>query len=175
LDPVPAYARPGYRPKEVERMELDLWDEMRTLERRFDDLFRAFVAPKARVYFPAVPKAWHRPFAPATDVFARKDDLVIRMELPGIDPAKDVKITVQDGELLISGERKKKEEIKEDHFYRMETSYGAFERHIPLFEGLDETKIKAEYREGILEVVMPAAAKAMEAPKAKIIPIKTAA
>jgi HSP20 family protein len=156
-------------------MELDLWDEMRTPERRFDDLFRAFVAPKARVYFPVVPRAWHRPFAPATDVFARKDDLVIRMELPGIDPAKDVKITVQDGELVITGERKQKEEIKEEHFYRVETSYGAFERHIPLFEGLDEKKIQAQYKEGILEIVMPAAAKVLETPEARVIPIKTAA
>lgn len=156
-------------------MELDLWDEMRTLERRFDDLFRAFVGPRARVFFPTAARGWHRPFVPAIDVFVRKEDLVVRMDLPGIDPAKDVKVTVQDGELVIWGERKQKEEIKDERFHRMEASYGAFERHIPLVEGLDEKKIKAEYRDGVLEIVMPAAARALETPKAKVIPIKTAA
>ena len=155
-------------------MDLELWDELRGMERRADDLFRAFLGPRARVWFPQMSNAWRRPFIPSTDVFARKGDLVIRIELAGIDAAKDVHLAVQDGELVVSGERKQKEEVKEEHYYRMEACYGAFERHIPVPEGTETAKIQALYKDGVLEIVVPAVAKALS-PKAKVIPVKTAA
>lgn len=153
-------------------MQIELWDEMAALERRMDELFRTFLGPRARLTFPALPVRLRRPFVPAIDVFSRGKDLVVRMELPGIDPVKDVAVTVEEDELVIRGERKRKEEVKEEHYYRMEASYGAFERHIPIPEGVDEGKIKAEYADGVLEVVVPEAAKALP-PKARSIPIRT--
>ncbi len=153
-------------------MQIELWDEMAALERRMDELFRTFLGPRARLTFPALPMRLRRPFVPAIDVFSRGMDLVVRMELPGIDPVKDVAVTMEEDELVIRGERKRREEVKEEHYYRMEASYGAFERHIPIPEGVDEGKIKAEYVDGVLEVVVPAAAKAMP-PKARSIPIRT--
>jgi HSP20 family protein len=154
-------------------MELDLWDEMMGLERRFDDVLRTFLGPRARTWFPALPTGLRRPFVPAVDMFARKDDLVIRVELPAIDPKKDVTVTIEEGNLVIRGERREREEVKEEHYYRMEASFGAFERRIPIPEGVDEKKIQAEYKDGVLEVLIPAIAKQMEEPKAKTIPIKT--
>ncbi|MBI2238229.1 MAG: Hsp20/alpha crystallin family protein [Actinobacteria bacterium] len=153
-------------------MQIELWDEMAALERRMDELFRTFLGPRARLTFPALPMRLRRPFVPAIDVFSRGKDLVVRMELPGIDAVKDVAVTMEEDELVIRGERRRKEEVKEEHYYRMEASYGAFERHIPIPEGVDEGKIKAEYVDGVLEVVVPAAAKAMP-PKARSIPIRT--
>lgn len=153
---------------------LEVWDEIAAMERRMDDLFRMFIGPRARLFYPALPEGLRRPFIPTTDVFARGKDLVVRLELPGIDPEKDMSVTVEAGELVIRGERKQKEEVKEEHYYRMEASYGAFERQIAVPEGIDENKIVAEYRDGVLEVVVPAAAKALEAPKAKAIPVKSA-
>ena len=161
------------RCKGVIRMRTgDLWDEVMGLERRLDDLFRGMFAPKARTYFPALPAGLLRPFIPAVDVFKRDGDMVMTFELPGIDPETDVSVSVEESDLVISGERKHSEEIKEEDYYRMETSYGSFERRIALPEGVTEKDIKAEYHDGLLEVRVPAA-KELKAPKAKAIPVKT--
>jgi HSP20 family protein len=106
-------------------------------------------------------------------VYERKGDLVVHAELPGLDPVKDVKVYIEDGALVITGERLQKEEVDEKDLYRMETSYGAFTRRVALPEGIDEETIRADYKEGVLEVLIPKAAKQIEAPKAKEIPIHT--
>ena len=160
--------------EEVRTMKLEVWDEIAALERRMDDLMRAFLGPRVRLSYPTLPLFLRRPFVPATDVFARNGDLVVRLEVPGIDPATDVNVTVEGGELVIRGERKQKEEVEEERYYRMEASYGAFERHIPVPEGIDEGKVKADYADGVLEVTFLAAAKEIEAPKAKTIPVQAA-
>jgi HSP20 family protein len=154
-------------------MDIELWDDMRGLERRFDDLFRTFMGPRSRTWFLPLSTSLHRVVVPAADVFVRKDDLVISLELPGIDPAKDVTITVEDGELVVRGERKELEEIKQQGYYRKETFHGTFERRFAVPEGTDEKKVKAEYKNGVLEIVLPAMAKPVQVPKAKAIPIKT--
>ena len=66
------------------------------------------------------------------DVFARGDDLVVKLELPGIDPEKDVSVEVREGMLFIAGERRHEKEIEEEAYYRMEASYGTFERQIAI-------------------------------------------
>jgi HSP20 family protein len=103
--------------------------------------------------------------------FADGGHLVVRAELPGVDPEKDVAITVEDGLLTISGERRSetKGEEKGRHFSEMQ--YGSFSRTIPLPEGVSEKDVTASYHDGILEVRLtvtePAPAKA-----AARIPIK---
>jgi HSP20 family protein len=137
-------------------MKLHVWDVPRELERRFDDLFRVFLGPRGRYFYPELPSAFggHTPFVPATDVFARNGDLVVRLEIPGVDPKKDVTLTVEDGDLVIRGKREKKEEVKDEDFYRMETSYGAFQRHVSIPEGISDKDIGAVYEDGILEVLV---------------------
>ena len=147
-------------------MAMTLWNEVADLERRMDDLFRGWSFP--RFAYPTFPP---RGYVPAIDVFQRGEDLVVRAELPGIDPEKDVKVSVEEGVLVVSGERKSKSEVKEQDYYRLESSYGSFQRRIPLPEGVDESKIKAEYKDGILEVVAQGAAKAPAAPAAKAVQI----
>jgi HSP20 family molecular chaperone IbpA len=132
------------------------------LERDIDTLLdRGFSAwsgsPWHRMMAPSVPAAW----APACDVFSRDGDLVVELALPGIDPEKDVQVTVQDGILCISGERHVEEDAGRD-YYRREWRRGAFERGIRLPEGVTGDDITATYRAGVLEVVLPAAAKAPE-------------
>jgi HSP20 family protein len=114
-------------------------------------------------------------FLPATDVYARDGDLVVRLELPGVEPAKDVAVTIEDGYLVVRGERRRSDEIKEHDIYRMEVSYGAFERRIALPEGVQDKEITAEYTDGVLEIVVPGARQAVEAlkPEPKAIPIQT--
>jgi HSP20 family protein len=159
--------------EEVKPMKLAVYDEIGELERRMDDLMRSFFGPRLRLSRPVLPLFATKPFIPVTDVFVRDEDLVIRVELPGIEP-EELKLTIEDGCLVIRGERKQDEEVKEETYYRVEASYGTFERFIPLPEGFEESKIEAAYTDGVLEVIVPAAAKALEPPKPKTIPVKTA-
>jgi HSP20 family protein len=151
---------------------LDIWDEMRAIERRMDDLARTFLGPRSGITFPTLPAGVRRPFIPATDVFTRNGDMVVRAELPGIDPEKDVHITLVEGELVVRGERKRTEEIKEENYYRAEASYGAFERRVPVRPEITDKDIHAAYDKGVLEVVIRGAGTAEFAPKAKEIPVQ---
>jgi len=83
------------------------------------------------------------------------DVLVIRAELPGIDPAKDVEVTVSHGMLRIHGERTEETTSDEDDDHRSEYRYGAFTRVLPLPAGATEADVKASYADGFLEVRVP--------------------
>jgi len=113
-------------------------------------------------------------FVPVADVFHRNGDLVIKLDLPGVDP-KDIHVRLDDSVLIVTGERKADSEVKEEGYYRRETSYGLFERRMSVPKGITEAQIKADYDNGVLMITMPAAAKLEEHPKAKEIPIKRGA
>jgi HSP20 family protein len=89
---------------------------------------------------------------------------VVRAELPGIDPEKDVEITVADGVLTITAER----EEKMHHKGGSEFHYGTFQRRMPLPAGAEEEKLAASYTDGILEVVVPVSP---ESSAARVVPI----
>ena len=82
---------------------------------------------------------------------------VVRAELPGIDPERDVEITVSDGMLRISAERRVEETSEERGYVRRELRYGTFSRSLPVPDGASESGITASYRDGILEVRIPTA------------------
>lgn len=79
--------------------------------------------------------------------------LVIRVEIPGIDPEKDVEVTVTDHTMRISAKREERSEKKNG--YRSEFRYGEFQRSLPLPTGVDKDSVKAAYKDGILEVRIP--------------------
>jgi HSP20 family protein len=83
--------------------------------------------------------------------FMEDGTLVVRAEVPGVDPEKDIEVTVGDGLLTIRGERR--EEVKEDR--RTEFHYGSFVRSLTLPAGVDADAVAADYRDGILEVRVP--------------------
>jgi HSP20 family protein len=87
--------------------------------------------------------------------FTEDATLVIRAEIPGVDPEKDVEITVEGRMLHITAHRTEEEEKKERDFYRRELRYGSFERSIPLPEGADGQSVTATYGDGMLEVRIP--------------------
>jgi HSP20 family protein len=101
--------------------------------------------------------------------FREGDDLVIRAELPGIDPDKDVEVSVSDGVLHIEGQREERSEQKEQAGYRSEFRYGRFARTIALPGGVDEGQVKAAYKDGVLEVRVPAAPQ--HKPEATKVPV----
>jgi len=90
------------------------------------------------------------------------DDLVVRAELPGIDPDKDVEVTLADDVLHIQAHREEKSEHKEHHGYRSEFRYGSFARNIALPAGTDEASVVASYADGVLEVRVPVGPPAKE-------------
>jgi len=94
-------------------------------------------------------------WAPQVETFRRGDQLVIRADLPGLRK-DDVKVEVDDGVLTISGERREEHEEDRDNYYRSERTYGQFYRAIPLPEGVSENQCEASFKEGVLEVTLPA-------------------
>lgn len=92
--------------------------------------------------------------------------------MPGVDPDKDVEITIDDGYLRIRAERQEKEEHKDKGHFRSEFRYGPFSRSIPLPEGVKEEDIKASYNDGVLEVRTPLPDEAAQPEAPKKLPIK---
>ena len=81
--------------------------------------------------------------------------LVVRADLPGIDPDKDVELTVAGGMLHIEAERRAEEKREEKGYLRREVRYGAVSRSLPLPEGVTEADITASYQDGVLEIRIP--------------------
>ena len=87
--------------------------------------------------------------------FREDGALVIRADLPGIDPDKDVELTVSDGMLHIEAERREEEKREEKGYLRHELRYGSLSRSLPLPEGVTEANITATYKAGVLEIRIP--------------------
>lgn len=96
--------------------------------------------------------AWHQMIK--IEQYQEGDSMVIRAELPGVDPDKDVQIEVVDDALLISAERTEQHEETTGHTHRSEFRYGSLTRSVPIPRGVDESKISATYRDGLLEIRM---------------------
>lgn len=95
-------------------------------------------------------------WTPDIEAFERKGEFVVRADLPGM--TKDnIKVEVSDGDLVIQGERNEEKEQKDKGYYACERSYGAFYRAVPLPEGVKADEAKATFKDGVLEVAMPAA------------------
>lgn len=82
---------------------------------------------------------------------------VVRAEMPGVDPDKDVDISIVDGKLHITASREEKDEQKEKDTYRSEFRYGSFSRIVPLPAGATEADVTASYTDGVLEIRVPLA------------------
>lgn len=97
-----------------------------------------------------------RGWLPAIDIVRRNGELVIRADVPGMEP-DDVKIEVEDGMLTISGEREESEEKEEEDgkYLRRERRYGSFSRSMTLPAGVDPSKIEAKVKQGVAEVTIP--------------------
>jgi len=109
--------------------------------------------------------AWN----PGIDVFERDNRLVTKIDLPGLKK-EDIKVEVTDGYLTISGDRKKDVEEKDERFYRIERSYGVFTRSIRLPFPVDDNKVNAVFKNGVLTIAIPKA----ESSKGIFVPIKIA-
>ena len=144
-------------------------DELVELDRPLAEFFRTLTGPWP--FRPLLALTPGKHFIPTADVFARNGDFVVHMDLPGMD-LKDIHVKFEEDELTVSGERKFDKEVKEEGYYRKESSYGTFERHISLPKGVKESDIKAEYDNGVLEITVPRAAGTAGKAPVKTIPVK---
>ena len=92
-----------------------------------------------------------RTWVPAVDVWETEKELVYAFDLPGI-PEDKISVEFDDGALTISGERERTDEVREEGFYRYERRFGSFSRTVGLPQGVTEDAVKADYRDGVLEV-----------------------
>jgi HSP20 family protein len=143
-------------------MALTLWDPFNTLarmDRDFDELVRRAWGGGARQGTAG--------YVPAVELATDGEDVLIRLELPGLDVEKDVDIEVSDGRLTISGRREDRYESTNEagKVLVRELRYGAFRREFALPEGVTADDVDASYDRGMLEVRVRRVAKAAPAPK----------
>ena len=126
-------------------------NELARLHDEMDDLFDSFFRGLSRPW--SKYKAW-----PTIDIADKDDSIVVRAEVPGCK-AEDIDISVYGNILTISGEKKESKEENEKGYYHMESSYGSFRREISLPTDVDEDKIDAVCKEGVLSITLPKAEK----------------
>jgi HSP20 family protein len=126
------------------------WREMPTLPGRFNRLLDDPLFSIGRMADDRGLGSWN----PAVDLYEKDDHYMIKAELPGVDK-NDIKIDLKDRLLTLSGERSYDKEVKEENYYRRERSYGKFQRAFTLPADVDSDKIKAEFKDGVLEIEVP--------------------
>ena len=133
-------------------MAIVRWEPFRdmvTAQRDFDRIFREAFSPQF-----GDTELSTRAWAPAVDIYETDNDIVLKAELPGVDP-KDVEVRVEDNTLYLKGVRNYEKEVKEQNYHRIERSYGSFARSFSLPNSIDAEKVKAEYKDGLLTLTMP--------------------
>jgi HSP20 family protein len=128
------------------------WAEIEALKREMDRMWERFFGESP---IQEVGAEW----IPPLDVAETKDEIIVTVELPGVDPS-NVEVTVANGILTIKGE--KKHERKDERYHLIERTYGAFTRSIRLPVDFDENNVKATYKDGVLKIVLPKVEKAKE-------------
>ncbi len=124
--------------------------EMADFQRQIDRFFNAPLFGLGSALEEGRQGMWY----PAADMYEKDDALVIQAELPGLTK-DDIDVTVRDGRLTLSGERKFESEVKDEKYYRCERSYGKFMRSFDLPADVDPDKIEAEFKDGLLKIHIP--------------------
>jgi HSP20 family protein len=150
-----------------DNMSIVRWDPFRELEDMSNRLNRVFgrsgLAGTTEDKGEFITFDW----APSVDIAETAEAFEIKAELPDVKK-EDVRVTVEEGQLRISGERKQEKEEKGKKFHRVERSYGSFMRSFSLPENVDDARLSAEYKDGVLNVRLPKTEKA----KPKAIAVK---
>ncbi|MGA2958865.1 MAG: Hsp20/alpha crystallin family protein [Thermodesulfobacteriota bacterium] len=139
-------------------MALIRWDpfrEMSSLQERMNRLMSDF---RTRSPFGEEEMA-QGSWIPAVDIYETKESIVLNVELPGVTK-EDIALEVKDSTLTIKGEKKLEKNVTEENFHRMERSYGSFTRAFTLPSTVQQDKVKAKFRDGILEIMLPKAEEA---------------
>jgi HSP20 family protein len=151
-------------------MAITRWDpmnELQALTRRMEHVFETFGTP--RFMDRGIASAGGLlESVPVVDVYEDKEEIIFRAEVPGMEQ-KDVEVVMEDNALTLRGTRKLQREDKRENYIRIEAEYGAFSRSFPLPSTVDRDKIRAEMKNGVLEIHVPK----REGAKGKTIPVHT--
>ena len=134
-------------------MAIVRWEPFRdlaALQDRMNRIFDESLRPRGGDEDWALGGAW----APSVDIYEHDGNIVLKAELPGVDP-KEVDVRVENNVLTLRGERKFDHEVKRESFHRVERAYGTFSRSFTLPTVVDSTNIKAVYRDGLLHLTLP--------------------
>lgn len=133
-------------------MAIVRWEPFRDLLTTQDRFNRLFNETFSRAFGDEelTPQAW----MPPVDIYETDDSIVLKAELPGINP-DDVEVRVEDNTLYLKGERKFEKETQQGNLHRVERSYGTFNRSFALPGSIEADKVQAKYKDGILTLTMP--------------------
>jgi len=129
-------------------MSLIRWEPFYSM----DDMFKSLPSLFGRL--PSFAGQPNTDWSPSVDISETGEEYLIRAALPAVRK-EDVSVTVGDGMLTLSGERRQKEEQKDEKFYKVESFYGSFSRSFALPEAVDTSAIRAESRDGVLTIHVP--------------------
>jgi HSP20 family protein len=147
-------------------MKLTKWDPLREMEDIFDRYGRGLSWPRRGSQETMATGDW----APRVDISETAKEFNIKVEIPEVKK-DDVKVTVENGVLTIRGERKQEKEEKDEKFHRIERSYGSFTRSFTLPDNVNESRIDASFKDGMLYLQVPKTEEAK--PKAIEVKVKS--
>jgi HSP20 family protein len=136
--------------KELVRSEARPLMSLREFDKWFDEVLPRPFTP----FFSRMRSGIEEELMPEVDIFERDGNVVLKAELPGMKK-EDIEVTLTDGSITISGEKKKEDEIKRKDYYKLERSYGSFCRTFSLPTEVKGDKVKSTFKDGVLEVTMP--------------------
>ncbi|MCD6220950.1 Hsp20/alpha crystallin family protein [bacterium] len=99
---------------------------------------------------------WEGERTPSIDVYEEGDNIIVKAEIPGVKK-EDISVTLSDDTLTISGKKSEEKEVKKENYYRKEIRSGSFSRSFTLPARVDKDKVKATYKDGVLQLVLPKA------------------
>ena len=127
------------------------WEPFRDLMTMQDRMTRLFDETLSRIWKEEGPR---RVWSPLVDILEREGEVVLKVDLPGVNQ-NDIDIKVEENTLIIQGERKFIQETPEGHYLQIERPYGTFQRTFAIPRMIDQERIKASYKDGVLQVVLP--------------------
>lgn len=139
-------------------MAIVKWDPFRdmvTLRDRMDRLFDDSLARLGGKDDDLSLSNW----SPPVDIYETVENIVIKAEVPGVKK-EDISVEVKNDTLYLKGERKFEKDVKEENYHRMERSYGSFRRIFSLPATVEQDKVKASFKDGVLEIILPKLEKA---------------
>jgi len=130
-------------------MSLTRWDPFRDLQERMNRMFED-TGRGWRSEEPSSTTTW----SPAVDIYETDHEILVQAELPGVD-RKDISLHLEKNVLTLKGERRFEKETKQENYHRIERAYGGFSRSFAIPATVEEDKIRADYKDGILKIALP--------------------
>jgi HSP20 family protein len=134
-------------------MAVTRWDPFRDLSILQERMNRVFEDAAGRGWKhdePSSTTSW----SPAVDIYETDNEILVQAELPGVD-RKDIALQLENNVLTLRGDRRFEKETNQENYHRIERSYGGFSRAFTIPTIVDEDKIRADYKDGILKIALP--------------------